>query len=250
MTEDQATGAHLPHQDLELYAHLRAADFVGVRFELFREQLWAYGLRVLAAWMYEGTIGARAGIRLWEKELPMLRRSQDLREELALETLMKVDQWWFAPDAPYGLRTWDPYGGASLNTFFVGACLTEFRNAVRKWRTTRERATQTALDLMKTAREDRAPGPQQAIELRDALRRILREASRDQQAICWYVYSGDLTYKEIGAELGGLTGRAVEGQMRRLRLSAKRMVDAGVVDVPARFLPTVRSGSAGTRGGA
>ncbi|MFF2549116.1 hypothetical protein ACFVUY_42045 [Kitasatospora sp. NPDC058063] len=242
--------ANEPHKDLELHTRLTAAGFASSEFELFRGQMWVHGQRVLAAWMYEGIIGAQAGIRLWEREISMLRRSQELRDELALETLMRVDLWWFAADSSSGLRSWDPHRGAALSTFFIGACLSEFRNTARRWRTARAHETQTALDLMITVREDRAPGPQQAIELREAIRRILQEASREQQAICWHVYSGDLTFKEIGAKLGGLTSRAVEGQMRRLRLSAKRMVAAGVVDVPARFLPAARSGSVRVRGGA
>lgn len=239
-----------PHEDSELHAELTAANFVGVRFELFREEMWSYGQRVLAAWMYDGSIGMKARIELWDKEVSILARSQELRDELAMETLMKVDQWWFAADADYGLRTWDPYRGAALRTFFVGACLGEFPNIARKWRTARLREANLAAELMKAVRDDHTPGPEEAVELRHILRQIMGESSKEQQAICWYIYSGDLTYKEIGSKLGGMTSRAVEGQMRRLRLSAKLMSAGGVIDVPGRFLPSPRTGSSGTQGDA
>ncbi|MFF0087988.1 hypothetical protein ACFYR1_51610 [Streptomyces canus] len=54
---------------------------------------------------------------------------------------------------------------------------------------------------------------------------------RRPTAICLLKYEGpDLTYKQIGERLGGMTSRAVEGQLQRLRGTAYQLAHEGKIE--------------------
>lgn len=73
--------------------------------------------------------------------------------------------------------------------------------------------------------------PARPVADRDTIRRILAEATPDAAAICVLKYEEpELTYREIGARLGGMTSRAVEGQLLRLRAVAHRLAREGKID--------------------
>ncbi|WP_030247875.1 sigma-70 family RNA polymerase sigma factor [Streptomyces sp. NRRL S-350] len=229
-TTPQETGQH---PDEELFRLLKDADFCGPRFELFREDTWLYAHDVLCGWMYTGEVGAQCGVELWPMELQMLNRSQELREELAVQTVMSVASWWFEEEDT-GLRSWEPERGAGLRTFFIRPCKLAFKNAARAWRRDRERQLGGDLNRLTDLRAN-SGSAEEAVLLRDVLRQVMEIANPVQQSICWHIYSSDLTYQDIGKKLGGMTARAVEGQMRRLRKEVAAKVETGTLNVPTRF---------------
>ncbi|MFF4268056.1 hypothetical protein ACWGCK_20995 [Streptomyces virginiae] len=54
-------------------------------------------------------------------------------------------------------------------------------------------------------------------------------AGPEVRAICGCIWEAKMTHKEIGDELG-ISSRAVEGHMRRLRARAKLMVAKGEIE--------------------
>src|SRR6266702_2035011 len=81
--------------DRALLAELAVADFTGPVFEVAVTEFAAYGIAVLMAWMRTGQI---------------------------IDKVLKPGKW-------------DPRRGASLKTFFVGACLLQFPNVFEAWLT-------------------------------------------------------------------------------------------------------------------
>lgn len=222
-----------PHPDQERFKALKEAGFSGSRFEYFRGEMWERGLNVLHSWMKKGTIGAECGIELRVSELDALNRSRELRDQLAVDTLIEVD-WWF--EADFGLRHWNPYRGAGLATFYIGACKGAFRNRVRAWRRSLIQEQRVSIALLKQMELDLSTSAHEAVLLRSVLRQVLAVAELTQKAICWHIYNEDLTFKEIGQKLGGKTARSIEGHMRRLRVTVREEIQAGRLEVPVRYL--------------
>ncbi|MGA5703079.1 hypothetical protein [Peterkaempfera bronchialis] len=78
--------------------------------------------------------------------------------------------------------------------------------------------------------------PADTVATRDLLYRLLSNAPRDTQAICAVMLEHpQFSYAQVGEEVGGLTARAVEGRMRRLRSTARRMAAAGKITAPYAF---------------
>jgi hypothetical protein len=212
--------------DRERYADLRAAEFRGAVMEDFAGDLWQYGLRVIKGWLRDGSIPGHAlryGIKIspsWV-ELEMWERSATVRDELAFTTVAEAVSWYTKTVLPSGM--WDPDKGASLRTYFIGACMHHFRTAYRSWSRQRRRTVEhfDALGVL-TDRPAAGTDPALVIEQRDTIAAILAKATPEARAICALIYATDATYASIGEQLGGMSVRAVEGQMRRLRLQAKQ----------------------------
>ena len=123
--------------DQRLRDELATHNFSGPQYQQFERELVRYGTSVLRAWMYTGYVFKLASSRGYclrpsEVELGALHRESDVREELANMTvavaLPKFRQRALIDGG------WRPDGGASLSTYFTGACLAVFPNEFRRWR--------------------------------------------------------------------------------------------------------------------
>ncbi|MFF3456988.1 hypothetical protein ACFYXH_22165 [Streptomyces sp. NPDC002730] len=128
--------------DEEMIRVLSRAGFQGSLYERFAEELARYGISVLRGWMHSGFIFklvARRGYGLnpHELELEELVSNSDLREELATMTvacaLPRFRQRAFVEGG------WQIEGGASITTYFMGACAYDFPNEFRRHRAGEER---------------------------------------------------------------------------------------------------------------
>ncbi|WP_371476355.1 RNA polymerase sigma factor [Kitasatospora sp. NBC_00315] len=230
--------------DAELVQQLEADGYSGVRFELAREQLWTYAVRALTGMMRNGSIAASSRAGIWANELKMLERDRDLRDQLALETVIAVDAWWFGEEA-LGLNAWDPAKGASLRTYFMGACLSSgFPNVLRSWRRKRLKSEAASARHLERIHDSADQSGLEAVILRAVVREVLAEATLVQKSICGLIYTQDLTHKEIGKVLGNRSAAAVGAQLNRLRTKVTRLVRIGVLDVPTEYLASAGAGSA------
>lgn len=114
-------------------------------------ELARYGIDVLSGWMRRGVIFAR----MTEKNLGGLPPppdgaflNRDTVGELAGESVAAALKY-FHDRALVG-RAWDSTRGASLNTYFVGACLIQYANVYRYWRR-HEGYPETALEPFELA---------------------------------------------------------------------------------------------------
>jgi hypothetical protein len=208
------------HADADLHEDVVAAGYEGPQFEMLRDELWAYAVRTLKKWLRKGTIGKHCKrynfvVAPTESELELWRRSEEPRHELAIEMVAAAMPLLVEKTLP----SWDPYGGAGLRTYFIVACLYHFPNILRNWRSRFQRQVDAAADSLDELLHQPADGlsVEEWAATRDRIRRALGDASPEVRAICSVLYEEDLTYKEIGAKLGGMTSRAVEGHLRRFR---------------------------------
>ncbi|WP_370333194.1 RNA polymerase sigma factor [Mycolicibacterium hippocampi] len=202
----------------------------GRRWDRLADDLAAYGLAVLDAWMKTTYIFAK--VRDIGRPLPHTYRetmelvtNEDTRDELGAETAARALKK-FRDDAQQGTG-WSPDGGASLTTFFVGACVQAFNNEFRRWSRqehswghNRSTDPDTLLEhsdhVAEVARATHMfDDPERATTDADHFERVLRELNDKEHAILKLTDIG-YSQEEIG-ELLGITERGVEGRLYRLR---------------------------------
>jgi DNA-directed RNA polymerase specialized sigma24 family protein len=123
-------------RDLEMVNALALAQFEGPAFEVFAGELAAYGYPVILAWLRRGTIWrhcAERGRPLYptDAERETLEGQFDERLELALETV--AEGLKFFRERVLLTGRWSFEGGATITTYFIGACLLAFPNVFRRW---------------------------------------------------------------------------------------------------------------------
>jgi DNA-directed RNA polymerase specialized sigma24 family protein len=124
---------------------------------------------------------------------------------------------------------WSAEKGASLNTFYVGACLFAFPNVFQRWAGERRRSA--PLILTETPPEELPVWSPQGgnLDLDPAVSAVSALAvetelaampERTQQVAAMLVNEG-ASFAEIGEKLG-MSARAVEGILYRYRVEARR----------------------------
>lgn len=127
--------ARTAEQDRRLYELLRQSDFRGPAYDVVMSNLVEAARRIVLAGITNGSIFAacaKIGRPLTDaKMMGLLQTDAGEREEVVAE-LLAVGSAGFREHALIGGR-WKPHGGASLQTFFVGALVRELPNVFRKW---------------------------------------------------------------------------------------------------------------------
>lgn len=211
--------------DRRLVEVLRHDGFTGPRYTKACQGWLDYAWRTVSAWMSAGEIfdrSARAG-----RPVPPQRRTTDWtredRHELATDTVIEG----LALFTKYGLvgGQWDPAGGASLTTYFVGACLRSFRQVYDRWYDARVRR-HTELrrgpggdapgDLLQDIPTQPGADPGNAALVHHEAIRLLRDISDPQlrRALCLRALG--LTQREAADQVG-LTEKALERRLGRAR---------------------------------
>jgi hypothetical protein len=217
--------------DQELLGKLAASEFTGPRYRRFEEELAAYGMSVLRGWMHSGYIfklAAGRGFSLYpsDSELEELFRDSDAREELANMTVALALPR-FRKHALVG-GGWRLDGGASLPTYFMGACLYVFPNEFRKRRVYQQKYTRAQRGEAVTMEPVSNPVTNPAviatgiIRVRDDLQR----ADPREQAIVALTIDG-YSQEEIVELLNEVSVRAVEGVLYRWRTKEKPAAHEG-----------------------
>lgn len=201
--------------DRELVERVMWRGYAGPEWERFRTALAEYGIAVLRAWIISGRVFVECRRKGFGSIVQRRRATPDDALGLAGETVAVA--LVFFRDQVLIPGRWDMRKGASLNTFFVGACIRNFPNVYR-----RHDGSEIARYLAREAHVeeevlmvgDPAPfnRPDRRYELKDAVRSI-------DDAIVREVLLGDAvgyTQAETAARLGK-TRWTVEGRMRRYR---------------------------------
>lgn len=196
--------------EAELIDRIMFAGYAGPDWERLREALAAYGFVVCRAWIGSGQIFAECA----KKRIAGLHRdprlpgdADDVAQETVVAALLFFRTHVLIP------RVWNPERGASLKTFFVGACVLHFRNAYRGWRRQRNRfgvfqdvEVAHVRDDRPSARPDRAAAV--ALLLHDVKDPLVRQIGA-------YLAQG-YTQGEV-AELMNLELDAVRSRLERYR---------------------------------
>ena len=203
---------------------LLADDFTGPAYELLAGELAAYGYPVILAWIRRGAIWGHCSTRgrkvsPTDAEREVLERDFDERLQLALDTT--VDALTFFRDRVLREGRWSFDGGATLTTYFIGACILTFPNVFRLWQRAECRWKRSLAAGMLTSPEGRTladlPGsdPADVTAGRSVVISELQsmpDGARDAAAL---VVDGN-SFAETASTLG-TTERAVEGRLYRYR---------------------------------
>ncbi|MBQ0867408.1 hypothetical protein [Streptomyces sp. RK75] len=217
--------------DQQMIRLLSESGFAGVHYDRFAEVLARYGISVLRGWMFSGYVFELVASRGFdlkphELELEELVRDSDLREELATMTVARALPT-FRQRALIEAG-WRADGGASIATYFMGACAYEFPNEYRRHRVQQKRwrrgeaAEEINLEARFAARgvADEVLGK---LRVLDDLRSINDPRTRIAVALTLDGY----TQGEIQQLLGAASIRAIEGLLHRWRTKAKRSEEGG-----------------------
>jgi hypothetical protein len=203
---------------------LRAGNFTGPAWDLYSGELAAYGFPVMVAWIRRGTIWALCASRghkvtPTDAEREILDRDSDVRLQLASDTVAEAIV--FFRKRVLREERWSLDGGATLATYFIGACLLKFPNVFRRWQAAERQRRKELAAWMLTSPEGRTladlPGsdPADVAAERSALISELQSmppATRDAAAL---VLDGN-SFAEAADRLR-TTPRAIEGRLHRYR---------------------------------
>ncbi|PBC93690.1 hypothetical protein BX281_1528 [Streptomyces sp. Ag82_O1-15] len=128
--------------DKRILGALAEHGFSGPLYDRFVQELARYGVSVLRAWLHSGYIFKLVaergfGLQPHELDLEELASNSDLREELATMTVALALPRF--RERAFIEKGWSYEGGASITTYFMGACAYDFPNEFRKYRAAEER---------------------------------------------------------------------------------------------------------------
>jgi hypothetical protein len=222
--------------DVATVSELSLARFSGGRYETFVYSLYRYAWPVMLNQIGSGKIvNIETGIphrTISADELQVLHDSSADREELALACIARAEPRF---KASLKAGRWDPTGGRSLKSYFIGACAQAFWPEYALWSARRRRQRLTILSLNRNysdATYDEFACDLEERHIRQEAVKLLLEKARKKspelEAICLGLCRG-MTAVEIADKLG-YSARAIEGRLYQFRKTAWGLVRDGRID--------------------
>ncbi|HEX4226577.1 MAG TPA: sigma factor-like helix-turn-helix DNA-binding protein [Pseudonocardiaceae bacterium] len=202
--------------DAQLIEFYRNLNFHGREWDDFVSDLHFYGITRISALLASGAIFSKASKLTRRKIWHTGGRIQDRdRQELVSDSVEAALRAFTAKGIQDG--GWSPSGGASLNTYFINACVISFTDVYKAWRKAQlNHLPEVALagfDEVEARAVAATYGPNDAdLEL---LNTAMDRMAKDEIDIFTDIAQG-YTYEEIAAKLGK-SERAIEGRIYRVR---------------------------------
>lgn len=209
--------------DLVLYDLLADEEFADQALELLAVPLVAYARPILISWTGSGQIylecsGHGRPLHPSDDERDHLRRHRDEAEDLVADALA-MGLRLLQANALAGVQKWSRAGDASLATYYVTACVLTFPTPFRRWsREFRRRPVPTPADDGAFSRLS-APDDTESLVLSEIDARKRLDTMPPQVRTIVELKIAGLTHSRIAERLGMPSGRAVEGVLRRYRIS-------------------------------
>jgi DNA-directed RNA polymerase specialized sigma24 family protein len=200
--------------DRELVLQLALRGYEGPAWQQFASALAEYGFQVVAAWTKSGLIFAKCTEKgLGLATFQAISRSSDDAEEIAGETVAIAIRAF--RDKVLVPARWDPSRGATLRTFFIGQCIFQFPNVLRRW--VAEQALPSVDTSVLAAQLERTthPSPDVLVELSRSLK-VLETLPNEHPAKIKTLAAMGYSHVEI-AELLDCTEKAVEMKLYHAR---------------------------------
>jgi hypothetical protein len=118
--------------DSDLVARLMFAGYQGKDWDVVASRLVAYALRVLMAWIVDGSVALKCRLKGWNGPWDGRCRDRQVARDLATDVVVTALEKFRTEVLIPG--KWQPERGASLSTFFIGQCLLRWANVYRSWR--------------------------------------------------------------------------------------------------------------------
>jgi DNA-directed RNA polymerase specialized sigma24 family protein len=209
-------------RDAALLAELGKAGFAGRAFDLYHEELVKYGFAVCLKWIRSGRMHRECGQRGRPVgELPATATMQDFRD-LATDAAVE-GAVLFRRLALVGGQ-WSPAGGASLATFYIGACIHVYPGVYRRWY--RLHMPWTVVDPIPDDTDHGAVNPHSDVFLlRELLQSVLHRLSEinERAHVALTMRADGYSYATI-AKVLGCTERAVGGLLDRGRAKCQEIL--------------------------
>ena len=199
--------------DLELRNDLALAGFRGPGWDRYAWELARYGYAVMMAWLKTGEMFSQCKAKGCSLGSPPLEWAMDDRAGLATETVALAVNSFRQQALIEG--KWTHHGGATLKTYFIGACVFAFPNLYRKW--VSDRAALQHLASLEHDTVDRSSPPQDPGDMvvtRLYIREGFNNIPDDRTKRAVLLQEMGYTYTEIG-EILRISSRAVDGLIRR-----------------------------------
>lgn len=218
--EDEVTSRQRRSLDSKIVDRLRADGFQGPRYQKVVNRLSEYGYHTMTKWTASGEIfrkARQAGRPVPTDKITLTWTGED-RHGVAVDSILGGLNVFRA----YGLieGRWSAQGGASLDTYFIGAVIRAFPRVYIRWYDTHqqgqaelEHATGEVFSLVP---DQRATDPIHIAETHDYINRLLPLVTSPQvrEALGWRA----LGYTQAqSAQRVGLTEKALERRISRLR---------------------------------
>ncbi|GAA4730060.1 AsnC family protein [Phytohabitans rumicis] len=216
--DDRARQAAARLADGQLRDELAAAGFTGPKQELFELEAAEYGIGVFMKWLRTGEVYKHAAAKRRVVEPPRRELTVDERRGLT-NLIIGYGLAYFRKQALVGGR-WRPDGGASLKTFFVGACLLQFKAAFEYWRgdtTGAESAADAVEEVATFCGQTHGDAADQALlhQRTWGVVEKIRDETTKKILVC---VAAGMPYKDIAEAVGGgLTAEAVGARIQRIR---------------------------------
>ncbi|MFG1663805.1 hypothetical protein [Streptomyces sp. Y7] len=209
--------------DERLVELLRVEGFAGPRYERFTQGLTDYALATMIKWNVTGMIFVKS--RKMRREVPPDKVTLDWDYEecrdVAVDSVLNGHDLFREHGLVKG--RWRPSGGACPTTYFVGAAVLSFRPVYLRWYEARESMrsalkeaarAEGAQQWLSCIPDQRSTDPFDAADLWDLISRL--EITDPQTRGGLYYYAQGFTQREAAQQVG-LSTRALEGRLRRLR---------------------------------
>lgn len=211
--------------DIELFNEARNCGVGSRQHRMLEMVLARYAMSVLEAWVRSGEIfkqvaRLKMGLRPTYEEMYRLaddpHHVADLVNDTVLRALKRLSRQLDNGDG------WNPDGGASVSTFFIGSCVLDFRDEFLKAR--RARMRENALDdrLQQACVNDHLvadrSSAETAVEAGDVYSRVAELPTREQIVVRLRMDGYDT--KEIAEILGLPSPGAVRAVLQRFRKKA------------------------------
>lgn len=211
--------------DQALLQILASGGFEGRRYDEFVTELVRYAVSVLRGWMYSGSIFkllAKRGFGLHpdDVELEALHRDDDLRQELAMMTVALALPRFRQQALVEGGWTFE--GGASVTTYFMGACAYDFPNEFRRWRAGNGRQDRAIAKQRNHSVETAHPSVESTVLGAERVIDHLAAIKGDKTKLAVILTMEGYSQEEIAELLDEVSARAIEGLMYRWRQKAKQ----------------------------
>ena len=135
-------------------------------------------------------------------------------------------------------RRWTPSRGASLKTYFVNACILQFARLQARWLADRRAVRPSGLEFDPDAATS-APDPAVTVALQDEAHRMLSMIKDKQLREILALRSIGWTAEDAARQVG-LTAKAAEGRLARVRKSLKD--ERAGTEPPATRQPDITQG--------
>jgi hypothetical protein len=204
--------------DAQLRDCLAEEGFSGPLWRTFQMDAAEYGIAVFMRWVGTGEVYARAAARRRVVDRPARELTYEERRGL-VNLIVGFGLAYFRREALVAGR-WRADGGAALKTFFIGACLLQFKAAFEAWRpdSTPEEIALDELDLVQPWTPPASPQPVDEVVLRERTWDLVDGADDPINKSILVCIAAGMNYPQTAAAIGrGLTGDAVCARVQRIR---------------------------------